>query len=62
MGEKKSTIDEPTPSWLTGVGSETLDQRAAFQDWLESSPDYWRQEMIRQLWLPLIRGEYKRLH
>lgn len=62
MGEKKSTIDEPTPSWLTGLGSETLEERSAFQDWIQSSPDSWGQEMIKQVWLPLIRAEYKKLH
>lgn len=62
MGEKKSTTDEPTPSWLTGLGSETPEERVAFQEWILSSPDYMLREMIKQAWLPLIRVDYKKLH
>lgn len=62
VGEKKSATDESTPNWLTGLGSETLEQRLAFQNWMRSSLDDRHQEIIVRGWLPLIRGEHKEVH
>jgi len=67
VGKMKSKFEElPVPEWLTGIGSETLEQWLAFRDWMRgsggSSLDDKNHEIIKQGWLPIIRGEHKKLH
>jgi hypothetical protein len=66
VGKKKSKTDESIPKWLTGLGSETLEQRLAFRNWIQwsggRSLDDEYKEIIMRGWLPIIRGEYKKSH
>lgn len=64
MDEKNSKIDESIPTWLSGLGSETPEQRLAFQNWLvcSGSLDDKLKERVAQGLLRLIRGEYKQVH
>ena len=68
MGKKKSKskIEVEEPKWLAGLGSETLEQRLWFRNWLRWngwwSLDDEHKEIIKQGWLPIIRGEYKKWH
>jgi hypothetical protein len=66
VGKKKSMSEEPTAEWLNGIGSETPEQRLAFRNWMQRSGEWSledkNQEMIKQGWLPLLRGEDKKVH
>jgi hypothetical protein len=65
VGKKKSKTDESIPTWLTGLGSETLEQLLAFREWMRGSGlrrDDEHQEIVKRGWLPIIRGQYKEAH
>ena len=65
MGEKKNTIDEPIPNWLSGLGSETLEQLLSFRSWMEGggkSLDDEHLEIVKRGWLAAIRPEHKDVH
>lgn len=65
MGEKKSTIDEPIPNWLAGLGSETLEQLLSFRSWLEGSGKSLGDEhleLVKQGWLAAIPPEHQDVH
>ena len=66
MGKKKGKVEKPIPEWLKGLDSVTLEQRLWFRNWLRWngwwSLDDEHKEMIKQGWLPIIRGEYKKSH
>jgi len=58
VGEKNSKIDESIPTWLSGLGSETPEQRLAFQNWLGHSGglDDKLKERVQQGLLRIVRG------
>ena len=54
--------DESIPNWLAGLGSETVEQRLAFWNWIRSSLDNRHLEIVQRGWLSIIQGEYKEVH
>jgi len=64
VGENKSKTDESIPTWLSGLGSETPEQRLAFQNWLgcRGDLDDKLKERVDQGLLRIIRGEYGKVH
>lgn len=66
VGKKKSKTEVPTPEWLTGLDSITLEERLWFRNWTRWGGwfglDDEHKEIIKRGWLPVIRGEHKKYH
>ena len=64
MGKKQSETEVPTPEWLKGIGSETLERWLEFWNWIQGSGSLGDKsmEIIERGWLPLILGEIKKVH